>query len=289
MHARKSLRRLVTALVAAVALLVLGAGTAAAALPIGESRTGSMTWYDDAGYGACGTRIDASTQDLVAVPYSWWTAANPNQDPLCAGISVQVTYNGRTVTVPVRDKCPSCDASHIDLSRTAFQRLAPLDLGVVNGITWKFVDSTGGNPGTLPAPAGLTVTGTTTTSASLAWTAVSGAASYNVYRDGAQVGSTTSTSYTAGGLTAGTGYRFTVAAVSSAGAVGTLSSAVTATTTSSGGGGTGCPTAWSSSTSYGPGDRVSYAGHGWTATYYSTGAVPNDPASWAVWHDDGPC
>ncbi|MER5206324.1 carbohydrate-binding protein [Streptomyces sp. NPDC002825] len=59
-------------------------------------------------------------------------------------------------------------------------------------------------------------------------------------------------------------------------------------TTSAAGGGT-CPTAWSSTTPYVPGDVVSYAGHTYTATYYSTGAVPNDPASWAVWRDDGTC
>ncbi|MCX4530882.1 hypothetical protein OHA79_39475 [Streptomyces sp. NBC_00841] len=56
-----------------------------------------------------------------------------------------------------------------------------------------------------------------------------------------------------------------------------------------GGGGGTCPVAWSSGTSYAPGNVVSYAGHKYTATYYSTGAVPNGPSSWAVWRDDGVC
>jgi len=43
--------------------------------------------------------------------------------------------------VPVEDKCASCDADHIDLSQQAFAELAPLSVGVVNGITWKFVES----------------------------------------------------------------------------------------------------------------------------------------------------
>ncbi|QEU91213.1 cysteine/serine endopeptidase inhibitor [Streptomyces kanamyceticus] len=133
------LRRGATVAAAAVVGIALASGTAHADIPIGQPMTGKMTYYNDKGYGACGTPIDASTQDLVAVPASWWTTPNPNNDPLCQGISVQVSYNGRTITVPVRDKCPSCAATHIDLSQTAFQKLAPLDVGVVNGITWKFV------------------------------------------------------------------------------------------------------------------------------------------------------
>ncbi|MCX3061588.1 extracellular catalytic domain type 1 short-chain-length polyhydroxyalkanoate depolymerase [Streptomyces beihaiensis] len=89
----------------------------------------------------------------------------------------------------------------------------------------------GGGTSPLPAPTNLTVTGTTDTSAALSWSAVSGAASYDLYRDGTKVGSTTSTGYTDTGLTSGTSYTYKVAAVDSAGAEGTLSPAVTATTT----------------------------------------------------------
>ncbi|MBC2878384.1 MULTISPECIES: cysteine/serine endopeptidase inhibitor [Streptomyces] len=127
------------ALVAAATGIALGAGPASADIPIGQTMTGKMTYYNDKGYGACGTPIDASSQDLVAVPAAWWTSPNPNNDPLCRGVSVEVSYNGKTIRVPVRDKCPSCDRTHLDLSQTAFRKLAPLDRGVVNGITWKFV------------------------------------------------------------------------------------------------------------------------------------------------------
>nr|WP_285557501.1 PHB depolymerase family esterase [Streptomyces hygroscopicus] len=90
-----------------------------------------------------------------------------------------------------------------------------------------------GGTGSLPAPSGLTVTGTTDTGASLSWSPVSGAASYVVYRDGTKTGSTTSTAYTDTGLSAGTAYHYTVAAVDSSGAVGASSAPVTATTTGS--------------------------------------------------------
>ncbi|NEA52685.1 PHB depolymerase family esterase [Streptomyces sp. SID13666] len=93
------------------------------------------------------------------------------------------------------------------------------------------LDSSPGGPGSLPAPTGVRVTGSTGTSASLAWNAVDGAASYTVRRNGAVVGSTASASYTDTGLAAGTAYGYTVTAVDSAGAAGAASATVTATTT----------------------------------------------------------
>ncbi|MFF6958696.1 PHB depolymerase family esterase [Streptomyces sp. NPDC008317] len=104
---------------------------------------------------------------------------------------------------------------------------------------WGLDSGSGGGTGALPAPTGLKVTGTTDTTASLSWAAVTGAASYTVYRAGTKVGTSTSAAYTDSGLTAGTSYAYTVAAVDSAGTVGAASGAVTATTTGSGGGGSG--------------------------------------------------
>lgn len=93
------------------------------------------------------------------------------------------------------------------------------------------LDGGGTGTGALPAPTGLTVTGTTGTTASLAWNAVDGAASYQVFRGGTKVGTTASTGWTDTGLATGTAYRYTVAAVDSSGAAGAASAAVTATTT----------------------------------------------------------
>jgi 3D (Asp-Asp-Asp) domain-containing protein len=68
-------------------------------------------------------------------------------------------------------------------------------------------------------------------------------------------------------------------------ASGSASATATGTPTS---GGT-CSTPWNASTSYTPGQLVSYDGDNYTATYYSTGAVPNAATSWAVWTSDGAC
>jgi chitinase len=88
------------------------------------------------------------------------------------------------------------------------------------------------------APAGLAVTGTTSSAVSLAWNSVSGATGYNVYRDGAKVTAVTGTSATVTGLAASTSYSFQVTATNAAGES-DRSATVTATTAASGGGGTG--------------------------------------------------
>ncbi|MET9056409.1 glycoside hydrolase family 18 protein [Streptomyces antibioticus] len=98
----------------------------------------------------------------------------------------------------------------------------------------------GGDPEpTIPAaPAGLSVSGTTSSSVSLAWNAVSGATGYNVYRAGTKVTAVTGTSATVTGLAASTSYSFQVTATNAAGES-VKSTAVTGTTTAGGGGGGG--------------------------------------------------
>ncbi|WP_367128635.1 M4 family metallopeptidase [Saccharothrix sp. HUAS TT1] len=54
------------------------------------------------------------------------------------------------------------------------------------------------------------------------------------------------------------------------------------------GGCAGVP-AWSASQAYVPDDVVSHDAHRWTSTWYSTGAEPGAPGSWAVWRDGGAC
>jgi Fibronectin type III domain/Carbohydrate binding domain len=97
----------------------------------------------------------------------------------------------------------------------------------------------GGGTSAPGAPSGLTVTGTTSSTVSLSWTAPSGTVSgYDVYSGGSQVASVTGTTDTLTGLAASTSYTFTVAAYNSAG-TGPKSTAVSATTAASSGGGGG--------------------------------------------------
>lgn len=92
-------------------------------------------------------------------------------------------------------------------------------------------DGDSGEPGTLPAPGGLAVTGTTDDTVTLGWNTVEGAVSYVVYRGGTNVGTSETASFTDTGLAAGTSYTYTVASVDAEGRNGPASNPVTATTT----------------------------------------------------------
>ncbi|GGT87373.1 chitinase [Streptomyces coeruleorubidus] len=100
----------------------------------------------------------------------------------------------------------------------------------------------GTDPGpTVPsAPGGLSVSGTTSSSVSLAWNAVSGATGYTVYRDGTKVTAVTGTSATVTGLAASTSYAFQVTATNAAGES-PKSAAVTGTTNKPNGPGPALP------------------------------------------------
>ncbi|MFD0587311.1 M4 family metallopeptidase [Paenibacillus sp. GCM10027627] len=86
------------------------------------------------------------------------------------------------------------------------------------------------------APTGLAASAVTNTSVALAWNAATdnvGVTGYEVYRGSVLAASTTSTSATISGLTAGTAYNFTVKAKDGAGNVSPASSALAVTTTGS--------------------------------------------------------
>ncbi len=85
------------------------------------------------------------------------------------------------------------------------------------------------------APTGLTVTGTTSNSVSLSWTASTdnvGVTGYDVYRGTTKVATVTGTTYTDSGLSASTSYSYAVRARDAAGNVSAASASVSATTAS---------------------------------------------------------
>ncbi|WP_239115084.1 glycosyl hydrolase family 18 protein [Planotetraspora kaengkrachanensis] len=119
--------------------------------------------------------------------------------------------------------------------------------GGANYATVSAISVTGGSGGagdtTAPSvPGNLRVTGTTTSSVSLAWNASTdnvGVTAYDVYRGGTLVTTVTGTTYTNTGLSAGTAYSYTVRAKDAAGNTSAASTAVTGTTQTGGGGGGG--------------------------------------------------
>lgn len=93
----------------------------------------------------------------------------------------------------------------------------------------------GGGGGTLPAPTGVATSNATASSMTVSWSAVSGAASYNVYRNGSKVNASavTTTSFNDSGLASATTYSWTVRGVDASGAEGAVSAPASGTTTGS--------------------------------------------------------
>jgi hypothetical protein len=90
----------------------------------------------------------------------------------------------------------------------------------------------GGGGGTLAAPTNVATSNATASSMTIGWSGVTGAVSYNVYRNGgkANTSAVTATSFTNTGLAASTTYSWTVRALDGNGAEGAVSSPASGTT-----------------------------------------------------------
>lgn len=115
---------------------------------------------------------------------------------------------------------------------TNFAQKAGTQLAAIKAMVDRLSSGTDGG-GSLPAPTGVTASGATSSSMSLAWNAVTGAAGYNVYRNGAKVNASAvvSASYVDTGLAAGTSYSWSVRALDANAAEGAPSAPVVAATT----------------------------------------------------------
>ncbi|MFF4138544.1 PHB depolymerase family esterase [Streptomyces mirabilis] len=162
------------------------------------------------------------------------TSASLSWNAVSGAASYNVYRNGTKVNASALTGTSFTDSGLSAGTSYSYTVAAVDSAGAVGAQSTAVNATTTGTHQGLPAPTGLTVTGTTDTSASLSWNTVSGAASYNVYRNGTKVNASalTGTSFTDSGLSAGTSYSYTVAAVDSAGAVGPQSTAVNATTAS---------------------------------------------------------
>nr|WP_127507865.1 glycosyl hydrolase family 18 protein [Paenibacillus humicus] len=131
------------------------------------------------------------------------------------------------------------------------------------------------------APSGLSVTGKTSASISLSWTASTdnvGVTGYTVAY-GTQQLAVTGTSITVSGLTAGTSYTFTVKAKDAAGNV-SPAATVTASTDAAG------AQAWAAGVAYKTGDLATYGGKTYSCRQPHTSLQgwepPNVPALWLL-------
>jgi expansin len=99
--------------------------------PQGPEESGEATYYDAEGLGACGIEFP-SDYLVAAINDEQYSKAN-------CGRCVSVTGPKGTVVVRILDKCPGCDSGDLDLSETAFSKIADKSAGRVK-ITWHFVE-----------------------------------------------------------------------------------------------------------------------------------------------------
>ncbi|GLY32271.1 expansin EXLX1 family cellulose-binding protein [Kineosporia sp. NBRC 101731] len=99
---------------------------------LGTTYKGIATYYDADGTGAC-SFARSSTLMVAALNTADY------QGSLMCGAYVKVTAaNGKSITVKIVDLCPgSCKSRQLDLSKQAFDKLAP-GKGQIN-VTWKLL------------------------------------------------------------------------------------------------------------------------------------------------------
>ncbi len=61
------------------------------------------------------------------------------RNPLCGRQMVITSPDNKVITVTVEDTCVTCSVGSVDLTRGAFQALAPLSVGIIHGISWTLV------------------------------------------------------------------------------------------------------------------------------------------------------
>jgi expansin (peptidoglycan-binding protein) len=106
----------------------------AGSTPQGPQESGEATYYEAeaaGALGACGTPFP-SDYLVAAINDEQYSKAN-------CGRCVSVTGPKGTVVVRILDKCPGCDSGDLDLSETAFTKIANKADGRVK-ITWYFVE-----------------------------------------------------------------------------------------------------------------------------------------------------
>ncbi|MCM3042053.1 glycosyl hydrolase family 18 protein [Paenibacillus motobuensis] len=169
-----------------------------------------------------------------------WTASTDNvgvtEYVIYQGTATVGSVSGSTLTFTHTGLTPDTTYSYSVKAKDAAGNVSPSS----NTISVKTNAVSGPDTQAPSTPANVTVTGVTSSSVSLSWTASTdnvGVTGYDVYQGTNLALSVTGTSATVSGLSAGTAYTFKVAAKDAAGNVSPQSTAVSATTT--GGGGSG--------------------------------------------------
>ncbi|KAB5589264.1 hypothetical protein CTheo_7301 [Ceratobasidium theobromae] len=106
-----------------------------------DTHNGWASWYNpSAGIGACGWQ-NYDYEWVAAVGTALFQEltpdGNPNHSAAC-GKTATATYNGKSITLGIVDRCPGCGYDDIDLAPAAFQQFADLGVGKLYGFSWHF-------------------------------------------------------------------------------------------------------------------------------------------------------
>lgn len=211
----------------------------------------SCGWYQDLGQCGAGTNQPPTASLTSPANGATFTAGanitlSANASDSDGTISKVEFFNGSTslgvkTTTPYSVTWSNVPAGSYTLKAVATDNGGLTGTSATVSIT---VNPSGGNDITPPSvPQGLASPSQTASTVSLTWNAStdnaggSGVAGYDVYRNGALVGSTSATSYTDTGLAASTSYSYTVRARDNAGNASAQSAAISAKTSAGGGGG----------------------------------------------------
>lgn len=98
---------------------------------------GDATYYS-VGADNCGTS-SSDTDYVCAISQQLYNTVTDSESisEYC-GHMINITYNDKNVQVKVVDSCPSCDKDSLDLSPSAFEALADLEIGVL-AIEWQWI------------------------------------------------------------------------------------------------------------------------------------------------------
>lgn len=102
---------------------------------------GQATFYNT-GLTACGT-TKSDSDPIVAVSQLLFDVfpganGNPNLNPIC-GRKVRATYQGKSVDLEIQDRCVGCALLDLDMTPSAFQQLADLGVGRLDGVSWVWI------------------------------------------------------------------------------------------------------------------------------------------------------
>ena len=257
----------------------------------------AMTWLKSyvAGTGGGDTQAPTAPGGLTASSTTSssvslaWTASTDNVGVTGYQVLRAPGASGGTFTQVATSTTPSFTNSGLTASTTYRFQVRAVDAAgntsAVSNTVTAMTQGGGGDTQAPTAPANLAAT-TTSSSASLTWSASTdnvGVTGYQVLRAPgasggtfAQVGTSTTTSFTNSGLSASTTYRYQVRATDAAGNVSAVSNTVTAVTQSGGGTGGTCSitptvqTQWQTGYVIEPA-RVTNTGtaqiNGWTVTF----------------------